>query len=427
MEKNRIKLNLRNSMDLSVNNGNSVIKNIKHKLIKDNLSNKKKSKNKRELKTHLNLKMNGSMYNSYFAQNNYDPNDMAIKQINQKLSSVLNINKTKLNLNFLENRQNTNDSSINNSNFDIYKHVNSFSSSFQRNTSRKNSTKSNMNSNKNSFTRKASRSSSFRNPGSNKNINKVKILMINSKYLNILHGKEKAFYLLAHSPVLRLCERIIFARSSNNLRAMITIKELLKNNSIFLEDTINELKNKLKVCIENVSVKFKASKISEITLNFLISSEEEEFKKFYFSNEKEGLKKDFYSYLKILFLLFNENADDIEDKYLKSKLYEKIRTKGYNSIKDYLYQLYIKNKEENHILENIDAINEILEQNPKILKFNYFLKFNRFISFTTYIINEIITYANDMKNNMVLKIETQKLLGVVQAKLENYKIEYSKK
>ena len=78
-------------------------------------------------------------------------------------------------------------------------------------------------------------------------------------------------------------------------------------------------------------------------------------------------------------------------------------------------------------MNRYDREDIILEQNPKILKFNYFLKFNRFISFTTYIINEIITYANDMKNNMVLKIETQKLLGVVQAKLENYKIEYSKK
>ena len=211
------------------------------------------------------------------------------------------------------------------------------------------------------------------------------------------------------------------------MRTMITIPELLKNNSIFLEDKINELERKLKFCNDNISIKFKASKISEITLNFLVSSEEEEFKKIFFSAEDESSRKDYYLYLKILFLLFNEKPGDIEDKYLKNKLYEKIEAKGFKSIKEYLYQLYIKNTVENHILENIDAINEILEQNPKILTFNYFLKINRFISFTTYVINEIISYANDMKNNMILKVETQKLLGVVQAKLDNYKNEYSKK
>ena len=46
IKKNRSKLNLRNSMDLSICNGNTDIKKIKNKLIRDNFTNNKKT-NKR--------------------------------------------------------------------------------------------------------------------------------------------------------------------------------------------------------------------------------------------------------------------------------------------------------------------------------------------------------------------------------------------
>ena len=430
IKKNRSKLNLRNSMDLSICNGNTDIKKIKNKLIRDNFTNNKKTNKRGSSKTDLDLKINGSMSNLNLTQNNNDRNEITpIRQINQKKSSFINMNKNNSNMTFLEFYDNTNDTSNNNNNFDINKHLQSFSNSFQRNASRKSSTKSNTNaySAKNLFMRKGSRTSSFKNPGSSKIVSRAKSLIINTKYLSKLHGKEKSYYLLAHSPVLRLCERMVFARCTNNMKVMITMSELLKNNSIFLEDKVNELEKKLKFCNENITLKFKASKISEITLNCLVSSEEEEFKKYFFCIEDESSRKDYYLYLKILFYLFNEKPDGIEDKYLKNKLYEKIEAKGFKSIKEYLYQLYIKDKVENHILENIDAIDEILEQNPNILAFNYFLKINRFISFTTYLINEVISYANYMKNNMILKVETQKLLEVVQAKLEHYKNEYSKK
>ena len=251
-------------------------------------------------------------------------------------------------------------------------------------------------------------------------------LLINNQILSKLNGKEKSFYILAHSPVLRLNERIIFSKSSKNLKSVTSIQELLKNNAVFLKETIKESLKKLDVCDENIANKFKASKISEITLNFLVSSEEEEFKKFIIFNEDENSQKSYYLYLKVLFLLFNENFEGINDKMLKNILYNRIKAKGFNSIKDYLYQLYIKNTIDNHILENIDSINEILDQNPKILNFNYFLRCNRFISFTTYVINEIISYANDKKNSILLKIETQKFLEIVQNKLNSYYSKYGK-
>ena len=273
--------------------------------------------------------------------------------------------------------------------------------------------------NKNTTPQKNSNSNSSQKPSN-------KSLLANDQGFSKLNVKEKSFYLLAHSPVLRLSERIIFSKCSKNLKSIISIPELLKNNAEFLNEKVKELVKKLSICDENIANKFKASKISEITLNFLVSSEEEEFKKFVIFNEDENSQKNYYLYLKVLFLLFNENYDGINDKMLKNVLYDRIKAKGFQSIKDYLYQMYIKNTIDSHILENIDAINEILEENPKILNFNYFLRCTRFISFTTYVINEIIAYANDMKNNILLKIETQKYLGSVQNKLNYYYSKYGK-
>ena len=345
------------------------------------------------LKNYYNL---GSKSNSFFTKKSNSKGSKSKSDLNHNNSN----DKTNLNRNILNDKSNT---VIEISHSKGIKNNNHKNASPPRNTANDVSQKEN-------------------NNGNNKNSE----LLINNQVFSKLNGKEKSFYLLAHSPVLRLSERVIFSKCSKNLRAVISIPELLKNNALFLNEKVKELVKKLSICDENITSKFKASKISEITLNFLVSSEEEEFKKFVIFNEDENSQKNYYLYLKILFLLFNESFVDVNDKMLKNVLYDRIKKKGFKSIKDYLYQSYIKNSIDNHILENIDAINEILEQNPKILNFNYFLRCNRFISFTTYVINEIISYANDIKNNILLKIETQKYLGSIQNKLNSYYSKYGK-
>ena len=50
--------------------------------------------------------------------------------------------------------------------------------------------------------------------------------------------KEQAFYILSTSPVLRLCEQIIFSRTKN-IKKVLSIENILKNHNIFLNAKAN--------------------------------------------------------------------------------------------------------------------------------------------------------------------------------------------
>ena len=109
-------------------------------------------------------------------------------------------------------------------------------------------------------------------------------------------------------------------------------------------------------------------------------------------------------------------------KNLNVKLYTLVNKKGYKTIKDYLYYLYFK-KKDNSIVYNIDKVNAFLEEAQIDKNFN--IKFCRFALFTSFLIKEIINYANDIKNIMELKIKTKEFIDVIKNKIKLYNAAYT--
>ena len=158
---------------------------------------------------------------------------------------------------------------------------------------------------------------------------------------------------------------------------------------------MEELEEKINRCDNKLENKFNASKTAEITLNFVTLNIETDFK----LNLTEGLddeteKKYCDNYVKLLYLVLGESYDKIENNMLIKNLYNKIGEKKYQNIKDYLFYLYIQNKDENKSLENVDKINQIIKKIPDILNFKMTAKYDKFILYTSVIVNEIINFAN---------------------------------
>ena len=240
-----------------------------------------------------------------------------------------------------------------------------------------------------------------------------------------LSALEKSYYILSKSPVLRLNERILFSRSTNNLRNIQSIPDILKHNEKLLKEKIKELEERISECDKRISTVFNPSKTAEINFNFILSKDEEEFKNFVFFAENEKEKEEYFCYLKLVYLLSNESYDNIELKNLSEKLYMSITKKGFKTVKEYLYYIYFKKKENNNIVYNIDKINNLLEEAKVGEKYN--IKFCRFALFTSFLVKEIIKYGNDVKNMVELKIKTKEFIDVINKKLELFKKSYSKK
>ena len=246
----------------------------------------------------------------------------------------------------------------------------------------------------------------------NKIINKFKKENISSK--------DQAFYILSTSPVLRLCEQLIFSKSTKNIIKVIGLENILKNHNIFLNAKANELQNEIALCDKRINAPFIASKIADITLNFITSTDEEEFKNFDILEMNKDEVKNYYNYIKLLYILFNETYDDKSSgKNLKMKLFEKVKAKGFNHLRDYLYYIYIAKKGENNVVSKIDIINnDIIKNSPNILNIHETLKICRFIAFTNYLIKEIISYANNISDMFELKFRAQNLLDIVLEKID---------
>lgn len=236
-------------------------------------------------------------------------------------------------------------------------------------------------------------------------------------------SKEQALFILSSSPVLRLCEQLIFANSSKNIKKIIKIENILQNHNIFLNAKANELQNEITQCEKRINTPFRASKIADITLNFITSTDEEEFKNFDILEINKDEIMNYYEYIKILYILLNENYDNkTSGKLLKGKLFDKLKAKGFNYLRDYLYYLYIAKKEQNNnFITKIEIINDIVYQSPNILNIHETLKICRFIAFTNYLIKEIITYANNINDMFELKYRAQNLLDIVCEKIDKIK------
>jgi hypothetical protein len=237
-----------------------------------------------------------------------------------------------------------------------------------------------------------------------------------------ISAKEQALCILANSPVLRLCEQLIFCRSSKNIKNSLNVDTILKNHNIFLNAKANELQNEIKLCEKRIKTSFVASKIADITLNFITSNDEQEFKDFDIFETNQYVINEYYNYIKLLLILLNENYDNkLNDQQLKAKLFEKLKVNNFIYVRDYLYYIYIEKKEEFKVVEKIDIINELLKNSPKILNFYETLKICKFIAFSNYLIKEIISYANNMKDTIELKYRAENLLDIVMEKIDKMK------
>ncbi len=234
-----------------------------------------------------------------------------------------------------------------------------------------------------------------------------------------LSKKEQSYFILSRSPVLRLTERLFFGRSTANLRNVQTVTDILKKNERLLKNKKKELEGKLSECDKRINKVFNASKTAEINFNFILTKDEDELKSYIWFAENEKEKSEYYCYIKLLYLLFNEKYEKIELKHLTDKLYALINKKGHKTIKEYLYLIYFKKKENINIVYNIDNINHLLEESS--VDINYNIKFCRFALFTSFLIKEIITYGNEIKNTVELKLKTKEFIDVINKKLELYK------
>ena len=236
-----------------------------------------------------------------------------------------------------------------------------------------------------------------------------------------LTQKEKACLILAFSKCLRLTERALFSFSSPKFKEAITKKIILNTNKIYLKEKLEELEEKINRCDNKLENKFNASKTAEITLNFVTLNIETDFK----LNLTEGLddeteKKYCDNYVKLLYLVLGESYDKIENNMLIKNLYNKIGEKKYQNIKDYLFYLYIQNKDENKSLENVDKINQIIKKIPDILNFKMTAKYDKFILYTSVIVNEIINFANKRFDTLKLKNDCKKMIEIINMKLNLY-------
>ena len=275
---------------------------------------------------------------------------------------------------------------------------------------------------------KVSNSNSSLSPIKNKvSENKININEDNSKTkivipkIKNLSKKENAYLVLSYSKCLRLTERMIFARSSPKLREAISKQQILETNKLYLMEKVKELYKKIEICDEKLKTKFTASKTAEMTLNFITNNIENEFKLNILENFDEKEKIFSYNYVKLLYLLLDENYENIKNENLIKELSQNISNKGFSTIKDYIYFIYIKNSKENKIIDNIEKIKNIISDSPKLMDFKNAMKSdNKFVSYSCYLFKEIINFVNERVDTFNLKNDCVNLIGIVNNKINLY-------
>ena len=248
-----------------------------------------------------------------------------------------------------------------------------------------------------------------------------------------LTSKEKALYILSHSPVLSLKSQLIISRSSENLRNKIMIKNILMNYKTFLENKIKKYEEKQRIYTDKIQSPFNPSKIAEITLNFITTQSEKMFNDHYIillNNKKDPTFIYYKNYIKVIYYIIDESLEDenkkeISENRLLSNLNDIRKKKGYKTIKDYLFFLFISNnnntKEKKHFMNNIDKINDIIRNEvPELLNFDESLKMSKFIIYSLYLIKEIIEYANMIKKTIELKIEENEFIKYIENTLDKF-------
>ena len=265
-------------------------------------------------------------------------------------------------------------------------------------------------------------------------INQLKFEELKSKKLT---SKEISYYILSKSPILRLYERMIFSRSSQGLRNILPKEIVLKDHEIVLKMKIEELKKKIILCDKILDTPFSASKTADITLNFITSFQESEFKDFPIILANDEEKKYYINYLKIIYNLLEEEIENKDNGKttadqnnmiinLRQNLYVKINAKGFKSLRDYLYNIFITKKEYIKEIPKIVEINYLLTQVNNMFEIHNSLKICKFISFTLYLIKEIVKFGNNIKSSVELKIKAKNLIEILNKKLNKYNSKFKK-
>lgn len=266
---------------------------------------------------------------------------------------------------------------------------------------------------------------------------KKNLINIKDQFIKGLSAKDNSYYILSKSPILRLSERIIFSRSSLAIRKILSKENLLDDNKIILQNKIEELEKKIALCDKILNTPFTASKTADITLNFITSLQEIEFKDFpiLLSNEEE--KKYYINYLKIMYNILEieidikNNGNSAFDQNnmildLRKNLYSSINKKGFKSLRDYLYNIFITKKDYIKEIPKIAEINYLVNQVNNMFEIHNSLKICKFISFTMYLVKEIVQFGNNIKSSVELKIKAKNLIDIIIRKLKRYDTKYSK-
>ena len=102
----------------------------------------------------------------------------------------------------------------------------------------------------------------------------------------------------------------------------------------------------------------------------------------------------------------------------------KINNKGFRTIRDILYNIYISNKNYIKEIPKIAEINYLVSQVNNMFEIHNSLKICKFISFTLYLVKEIVKYGNNVKSSVELKMKAKSLIDIINKKLNRYKSKY---
>ena len=237
-----------------------------------------------------------------------------------------------------------------------------------------------------------------------------------------LTSKEKAYFILSQSKILQLSERIIFSRATGNIRSLISIKDIMNSNEIFLKEKLKQTNLNLISYNKQIEKIFSPSKTADISLNIIKNEDEDIFKDFftYYKNTDENEEKCYQIYISLLYILLGENSSQINyEKINANLLYEKLKAKGYNYFKDYLYDNYIK--KQNEILKNekfMDDFDKLFNSLPELIRITGINKSNKFMCFIYFLLKEINDYSNNLKKLNDIKNKTQLYLDFLKGKFQ---------
>ena len=112
---------------------------------------------------------------------------------------------------------------------------------------------------------------------------------------------------------------------------------------------------------------------------------------------------------------------------LRKDLYTKIKNKGFKSLRDYLYNVFITKKDYIKDIPKIAEINYLISQVNNMFEIHNSLKICKFISFTLYLVKEIVKFGNNIKSTVELRIKAKNLIDIINRKLERYNAKFKKK